>query len=104
MHVYTSSRDLAVSIVRGGSYRHCRSVSIATALFLRNQAVQPACAWLKIIPYSAIMVFTLFTTFHDPHNYVHGTGSRVMRVTRLPVSRTNHALGRSASALAVNIW
>ena len=22
--------------------------------------------------------FTLFTTFHDSHNYVHGTGSRVM--------------------------
>ena len=28
--------------------------------------------------------FIVFTTFHDPHNYVHGTGSRV----RLPVSCT----------------
>ena len=23
--------------------------------------------------------FALFTTFHDPHNYVHETGRRVMR-------------------------
>ena len=27
---------------------------------------------------SALRGFTLFTTFHDPHNYVHGTGSCVM--------------------------
>ena len=49
MHVYTSSRDLAVSIVCGGSYQHGQSVSIVTALFLRNQALQPARTWLKII-------------------------------------------------------
>ena len=38
--------------------------------------------------------FTLFTTFHDPHNYVHGTGSRLFRAC-------NYALGRPASTLAV---
>ena len=28
---------------------------------------------------SSLRGFNLFTTFHDPHNYVHGTGSHVMR-------------------------
>ena len=33
----------------------------------------------SILALSSSRGFTLFTTFHDPHNCVHGTGSRVIR-------------------------